>query len=149
MKQGKLRGGSSQRTQSRRKQEVQSRWGRDQDAEVTSQRCLPFAVVFAVLSAEAVVLTLNVQLLGGSIIFFQRLSLLGYCLFPLEIGVVVCLLKSSKWFRTVVVLVTLIWSSWSAYPFVSTAVPASRKALAVYPVLLLYISIGFLVLAND
>jgi hypothetical protein len=32
---------------------------------------------------------------------------------------------------------------------VSTAVPSSRKALAVYPVLLLYITVGFLVLAND
>ncbi|CAM6104806.1 unnamed protein product [Calypogeia fissa] len=118
-------------------------------SSATENKSKVFAVVFAVLSAGAVVLTLNVQLLGGSIIFFQSLSLLGYCLFPLDIGAVVCLLKSSKWFRTVVVLVTLIWSSWSAYPFVSTAVPASRKALAVYPVLLLYISIGFLVLAND
>ncbi|CAM6107643.1 unnamed protein product [Calypogeia fissa] len=48
-----------------------------------------FAVVFAILSAEAVVLTLNLQLFGGSIIFFQSLSLLGYCLFPLDIGEVV------------------------------------------------------------
>jgi hypothetical protein len=118
-------------------------------SSATENKSKVFAVVFAVLSAGAVILTLNVQLLGGSIIFFQSLSLLGYCLFPLDIGAVVCLLKNSKWFRSVVVLVTLIWSSWSAYPFVSTAVPGSRKALAVYPVLLLYISIGFLVLAND
>lgn len=118
-------------------------------SSATENKSKVFAVVFAVLSAGAIVLTLNVQLLGGSIIFFQSLSLLGYCLFPLDIGAIVCLLKDSKWFRSVVILVTLIWSSWSAYPFVSTAVPGSRKALAVYPVLLLYISIGFLVLAND
>ncbi|KAL3684333.1 hypothetical protein R1sor_002355 [Riccia sorocarpa] len=115
----------------------------------TENKSKVFAVVFAVLSAGAVVLTLNVQLLGGSIIFFQSLSLLGYCLFPLDIGAIVCLAKASKLFRSIVVLVTIMWSSWSSYPFVSTAVPHSRKALAVYPVLLLYISVGFLVLAND
>ncbi|KAG6548440.1 hypothetical protein Mapa_009927 [Marchantia paleacea] len=118
-------------------------------SSATENKSKVFAVVFAVLSAGAIVLTLNVQLLGGSIIFFQSLSLLGYCLFPLDIGALVCLLRDSKLFRSIVVLVTLVWSSWSAYPFVSTAVPQSRKALAVYPVLLLYISVGFLVLAND
>jgi hypothetical protein len=100
----------------------------------TENKSKVFAVVFATLSAGAIVLTLNVQLLGGSIIFFQSLSVLGYCLFPLDVSVVA---------------VALAWSSWAAYPFVSTAVPSSRKALAVYPVLLLYITVGFLVLAND
>ncbi|KAJ7528812.1 hypothetical protein O6H91_15G021300 [Diphasiastrum complanatum] len=108
-----------------------------------------FAVVFAVLSAGAIVLTLNVVLLGGSIIFLQSLSVLGYCLFPLAIGASVCMAKDDKIFRSIVVLATVTWSSWAVYPFVSTAVPPSRKALAVYPVLLLYVSMGFLVLANN
>jgi hypothetical protein len=107
----------------------------------TENKSKVFAVVFATLSAGAIVLTLNVQLLGGSIIFFQSLSVLGYCL--------VCQANSTKLFRSLVVSVALAWSSWAAYPFVSTAVPSSRKALAVYPVLLLYITVGFLVLAND
>ncbi|KAJ7528813.1 hypothetical protein O6H91_15G021300 [Diphasiastrum complanatum] len=100
-----------------------------------------FAVVFAVLSAGAIVLTLNVVLLS--------LSVLGYCLFPLAIGASVCMAKDDKIFRSIVVLATVTWSSWAVYPFVSTAVPPSRKALAVYPVLLLYVSMGFLVLANN
>ncbi|XP_062182108.1 protein YIP4b-like, partial [Phragmites australis] len=49
-----------------------------------------FAVAFAVLAAGAIILTLNVLLLGGHIIFFQSLSLLGYCLFPLDVGALVC-----------------------------------------------------------
>jgi len=115
----------------------------------TENKSKVFAVVFATLSAGAIVLTLNVQLLGGSIIFFQSLSVLGYCLFPLDVSALVCQVNSTKLFRSLVVLVALAWSSWAAYPFVSTAVPSSRKALAVYPVLLLYITVGFLVLAND
>lgn len=108
-----------------------------------------FAVVFAVLSSGAIVLTLNVLLLGGKIIFLQSLSVLGYCLFPLDVGALVCLFVESRWVRLLVVLSTLAWSSWSAYPFVSGSVSQARRALAVYPVLLLYLSVGFLVLAND
>ncbi|KAH7423920.1 hypothetical protein KP509_12G080800 [Ceratopteris richardii] len=106
-----------------------------------------FAVVFAVLAAGAVILTLNVLLLGGHIIFFQSLSLLGYCLFPLDIGALICMLNSHPIVNGIVVLITLAWSSWAAYPFVSAAVSSNRKALAVYPVFLLYVSIGFFIFA--
>nr|XP_017244002.1 PREDICTED: protein YIPF6 homolog [Daucus carota subsp. sativus] len=106
-----------------------------------------FAVAFALLAAGAVILTLNVLLLGGHIIFFQSLSLLGYCLFPLDVGALICMLKDNVVLKLVVVGVTLAWSSWAAYPFMSTAVSPGRKALALYPVLLMYVSVGFLIIA--
>ncbi|KAJ8750959.1 hypothetical protein K2173_016140 [Erythroxylum novogranatense] len=96
-----------------------------------------FAVAFALLAAGAVILTLNVLLLGGHIIFFQSLSLLGYCLFPLDIGALICLLKDNVVLKVIVVCVTLAWSSWAAYPFMSAAVNPKRKALALYPVFLM------------
>ncbi|XP_010526339.1 PREDICTED: protein YIPF6 homolog [Tarenaya hassleriana] len=108
-----------------------------------------FAVAFALLAAGAVILTLNVLLLGGHIIFFQSLSLLGYCLFPLDIGAVICMLKDNAVIKIVVVSVTLAWSSWAAYPFMSSAVNPRRKALALYPVFLMYVSVGFLIIAID
>lgn len=108
-----------------------------------------FAVAFALLAAGAVILTLNVLLLGGHIIFFQSLSLLGYCLFPLDVGALLCMLKDNVVVKVVVVCVTLAWSSWAAYPFMSTAVNPRRKALALYPVLLMYVSVGFLIIAID
>ncbi|CAI9098517.1 OLC1v1035182C1 [Oldenlandia corymbosa var. corymbosa] len=108
-----------------------------------------FAVAFALLAAGAVILTLNVLLLGGHIIFFQSLSLLGYCLFPLDIGALVCLLQDNVILKVVVVSITLAWSSWAAYPFMSTAVNPRRKALALYPVFLMYVSVGFLIIAID
>ncbi|GER32596.1 tubulin beta chain [Striga asiatica] len=98
-----------------------------------------FAVAFALLAAGAVILTLNVLLLGGQIIFFQSLSLLGYCLFPLDIGALICMLNGNVIVKVVVVALTLAWSSWAAYPFMSTAVNPRRKALALYPVLLMYV----------
>ncbi|XP_020595854.1 protein YIPF6 homolog [Phalaenopsis equestris] len=108
-----------------------------------------FAVAFAMLAAGAVILTLNVLLLGGHIIFFQSLSILGYCLFPLDIGALICLLKDNVILKVIVVSVTLAWSSWAAYPFMSAAVNPRRKALALYPVFLMYISVGFLIIAID
>ncbi|KAH1117102.1 hypothetical protein GLYMA_17G064000v4 [Glycine max] len=96
-----------------------------------------FAVAFALLAAGAVILTLNVLLLGGHIIFFQSLSLLGYCLFPLDVGALICMLKDNVIVKVVVVCVTLAWSSWAAYPFMSSAVNPRRKALALYPVFLM------------
>ncbi|GLT83994.1 hypothetical protein SLE2022_022540 [Rubroshorea leprosula] len=106
-----------------------------------------FAVAFALLAAGAVILTLNVLLLGGHIIFFQSLSLLGYCLFPLDIGALICMLKDNVVVKMIVVCVTLAWSSWAAYPFMSSAVNPRRKALALYPVFLMYVSVGFLIIA--
>ncbi|OIW18674.1 hypothetical protein TanjilG_13426 [Lupinus angustifolius] len=108
-----------------------------------------FAVAFALLAAGAVILTLNVLLLGGHIIFFQSLSLLGYCLFPLDVGALICMLKNNVIVKIVVVSVTLAWSSWAAYPFMSSAVNPRRKALALYPVFLMYVSVGFLIIAID
>lgn len=108
-----------------------------------------FAVAFAVLAAGAIILTLNVLLLGGHIIFFQSLSLLGYCLFPLDIGALVCMFTSSVLLKVILVPITLAWSSWAAYPFMSAAVSPRRKALALYPVFLMYVSVGFLIIAID
>ncbi|KAM7267787.1 hypothetical protein ACFE04_009953 [Oxalis oulophora] len=86
---------------------------------------------------------------GGHIIFFQSLSLLGYCLFPLDVGAVICMFKDNVIMKVVVVSVTLAWSSWAAYPFMSSAVGPRRKALALYPVFLMYVSVGFLIIAID
>ncbi|XP_062182100.1 protein YIP4b-like [Phragmites australis] len=109
-----------------------------------------FAVAFAVLEAGAIILTLNVPLLGGHIIFFQSLSLLGYyCLFPLDVGALVCMLTDNATLKIVVLTITLSWSSWAAYPFMSAAVNPRRKSLALYPVFLIYISVSFLIIAID
>lgn len=57
-----------------------------------SPTCLMSALqlVFALVSVGAIVLTINVVLLGGTIGFFQSLCLLGYCLFPMDVAAIVC-----------------------------------------------------------
>jgi ABC-type maltose transport system permease subunit len=57
------------------------------------------------------------------------------------------MLKDNVILKTIVVTVTLAWSSWAAYPFMSAAVNPRRKALALYHVFLMYIAVGFLIIA--
>lgn len=52
--------------------------------------CFTRQLVFTEVALGAVILTINVILLGGSIVFFQSLCLMGYCLFPINIAAIVC-----------------------------------------------------------
>lgn len=107
-----------------------------------------FALVFTEVAVGSLVLTANVVLLGGSIVFFQSLCLMGYCLFPICLAAVVCVFVHIMWVRTIVLVAALAWASAAAVPFVGRSVRRERRALAVYPVLLMYVSIGWLALVK-
>ena len=49
-----------------------------------------FAEVFVIVWIGALIVTLNIKVLGGTISFFQSVCVLGYCLLPLSISLVVC-----------------------------------------------------------
>ena len=55
---------------------------------------LVFAAVFVIVWCGAAAVTINAQLLGGTISFFQSVCILGYCVFPLTISSIMCLLLS-------------------------------------------------------
>lgn len=108
-----------------------------------------FALVFTEVGLGAVILTINVILLGGDIVFFQSLCLLGYCLFPICIGAIICAVVNKwMWLRTLILLVALAWASMATLPFIGRSVPERRRGLAVYPVLLMYTSVGWLALVK-
>ncbi|KAK9818646.1 hypothetical protein WJX74_008394 [Apatococcus lobatus] len=115
----------------------------------TDEQRTVFSLVFGTLSVGAVILTFNVILLGGNIGFFQAMCLLGYCIFPIDIAAIVCAATTNAIARWVIVLVALAWSSWASVPFVGSSVSPSRKALAVYPLLLLYTFLAWLCLVKN
>mmetsp|Transcript_21494 Transcript_21494/g.55133 ORF Transcript_21494/g.55133 Transcript_21494/m.55133 type:complete len:251 (+) Transcript_21494:38-790(+) len=108
-----------------------------------------FSLVVLVICLGAIVLTLNVILLGGHIQFFQAVSLLGYCLFPLDVAALISIWVHNTIARGVMVLLALGWCFWAAIPFVSGSVAERRRALAVYPVLLLYTSVAWLAMTKS
>ncbi|KAJ8394434.1 hypothetical protein AAFF_G00046450 [Aldrovandia affinis] len=112
-----------------------------------------FAEVFVILWFGSVVITLNSKLLGGTISFFQSLCVLGYCILPLTVGMVICRLvllggagKVSFAIRLIVVVASFGWSTFASTAFLADSQPPNRKALVVYPIFLFYFVIGWMIL---
>lgn len=53
-----------------------------------------FAAVFVIVWFGAAAVTINAQLLGGTISFFQSVCILGYCVFPLTLSAMGCFIMS-------------------------------------------------------
>ncbi|QDZ23941.1 protein YIPF [Chloropicon primus] len=107
-----------------------------------------FSIVFCVLTVGAAVLTLNVILLGGKIVFLQACSLLGYCTFPLLVAAMLTFYQSMKVVKLLVMLLGVAWASWAAVPFVSASVSPKRKMLAVYPLMMMYLFLSWVALTG-
>ncbi|CAL8287338.1 unnamed protein product [Boreogadus saida] len=112
-----------------------------------------FAEVFVIIWFGSLIITLNSKLLGGTISFFQSLCVLGYCIMPLTVAMVVCrivLLGGSGTVsfvvRLVVVCASFGWSTFASTAFLADSQPQNRKALVVYPVFLFYFVIGWMIL---
>ncbi|OQR91762.1 hypothetical protein THRCLA_08880 [Thraustotheca clavata] len=116
----------------------------------TNQSAMVFTSVFVVVWVGAAVVTINAQLLGSTISFFQSICVLGYCVFPLVIATIACFLtrvvSSHVAIRLVFVGIGFIWSTRASVVFMSQLVPPKKKALTVYPVLLFYIFISWMIL---
>ncbi|XP_004715508.2 protein YIPF6 [Echinops telfairi] len=112
-----------------------------------------FAEVFVIVWFGAVTITLNSKLLGGNISFFQSLCVLGYCILPLTVGMLICRLvllaepgPANFIVRLFVVIVMFAWSIAASTAFLADSQPPNRKALAVYPVFLFYFVISWMIL---
>lgn len=112
-----------------------------------------FAEVFVIIWFGSVIITLNSKLLGGTISFFQSLCVLGYCIMPLTVAMVVCRIvliggtgTASFIVRLIVVSASFGWSTFASTAFLADSQPANRKALVVYPVFLFYFVIGWMIL---
>mmetsp|Transcript_2596 Transcript_2596/g.4191 ORF Transcript_2596/g.4191 Transcript_2596/m.4191 type:complete len:249 (-) Transcript_2596:125-871(-) len=117
------------------------------------QASLVFATVFCAVWFGSAVVTINTQLLGGTISFFQSVCVLGYCVFPMTVAaVVVDLFKMihlgafSVLAEIAVLLVAFLWSTRASSVFIGQYIVASRRLLAVFPVLFFYTFLGWLIL---
>ncbi|KXS17361.1 Yip1-domain-containing protein [Gonapodya prolifera JEL478] len=107
-----------------------------------------FTQVFAAVWIGSAIVTLNAQLLGGRISFLQSVCVLSYCLFPLLAASVVSLLVPSIIIRGIFVAVAVWWSAVASLSFLSDARLENRRLLAVYPMMLFYVFLGWEVLIS-
>jgi hypothetical protein len=114
-----------------------------------------FAEVFVIVWIGSMIVTLNSKLLGGNISFFQSVCVLGYCLLPTTIALIVCriilLMKQSLLLFVIRFIVTMVgfgWATFASMVFLGDSQPPGRKALAVYPMFLFYFIISWLVISH-
>ncbi|XP_031555596.1 protein YIPF6-like [Actinia tenebrosa] len=115
-----------------------------------------FAEVFVVVWVGSFVITINSKLLGGQISFFQSVCVLGYCIFPLVVALIVCrfilLAKQNValfFVRLIFVIAGFAWATFASVKFLGDSQPRNRKALAVYPIFLFYFVISWMIISNS
>ncbi|XP_064397001.1 protein YIPF6 homolog [Halichondria panicea] len=123
----------------------------------SGQHTIHFLNVFLLVWGGAAVVTVNTQLLRGKVSFFQSVCTIGYCLLPLATALILSrllLIYSTQgslifFVRLAIIVAAVFWSSWASLGFLADYLPSDRKALAIYPILLFYFCIGFLILAQN
>lgn len=115
------------------------------------QEHLVFASVFVVVWLGSGIVTLNAQLLGGTISFFQSLCVLGYCVFPMMMAaLLIGLLKLTPigfvWLDLIWLALAFLWATRASSVFIGLYIKKERRLLAVFPVLFFYIFLGWMIL---
>lgn len=109
------------------------------------QASFVFSGVFSLIWLGEAVLTLNIKLLGGTVSFFNALSVIGYCLFLLVPAVLVSTFVKLVLVRVIVDTIFVIWAIYSATRGLQdSGVLQSRVALATFPVGLFFTGLGWL-----
>lgn len=121
------------------------------NAENARQAETIFTLVFVVIWCGAAVVTLNAALLGGSIMFWQSVCVLGYSVFPLCVACALCILVErlfdfSKGVRVAIVIPALVWCTKVSVVFIGEIIVPERRTLAVYPVLGFYCFLAWMVI---
>ena len=117
----------------------------------TNQASLVFASVFITVWLGSAIVTLNAQLLGGNISFFQSVCVLGYCIFPMTVAAFVIGLLKLTWFRwtwldMLLIAAAFLWATRASSVFIGLYVRKERRFLAVFPVLFFYTFVGWMIL---
>ncbi|KIJ66973.1 hypothetical protein HYDPIDRAFT_85061 [Hydnomerulius pinastri MD-312] len=106
-----------------------------------------FTTVVVIVSVGSLVVTVQAKLLGGRVSFFQGLCVLGYCIAPLDIAALISCFVRIIWVRVPVALGAWAWCIWASVNFLDgTKIEQQRILLAVYPLLLFYFVLAWMIL---
>ena len=90
--------------------------------------------------------------------FFQSVCVLGYCLTPVVLALLMCKVililasvQTKFWFclRLITTVAGFSWATYAAFVFLGESQPKNRKPLAVYPIFLFYFVISWLVISHS
>jgi len=116
----------------------------------TNEASLVFAAVFITVWFGSAVVTINAQLLGANISFFQSVCVLGYCIFPMTLAALAigCMhvIIAWGWLDMCVIAAAFLWATRASTVFIGLYVGKERRFLAVFPVLFFYTFVGWMIL---
>ena len=116
----------------------------------SDEKELVFGMVFVVVWVGSSVVTINAKLLRGRVSFMQAVCVIGYCTFPLDLGVAFTQIIGRGWMpfgvKAVIIAMTAAWCSIASVAFMGSLVANERKVLAVYPVVLYYLFLAWVAL---
>ncbi|KAI0250251.1 hypothetical protein BJV78DRAFT_600807 [Lactifluus subvellereus] len=106
-----------------------------------------FTSVIVIVCVGALVVTIQAKLLGGRVSFFQGLCALGYCVAPLDIAALVSCFVRVIYVRAPIAILAWAWCIWASANFLDgTKIEPQRILLAVYPLLLFYFILAWMIL---
>ncbi|KAI0001485.1 hypothetical protein BJV74DRAFT_765968, partial [Russula compacta] len=125
-----------------------------------------FTSVIVIVCVGSLVVTIQAKLLGGRVSFFQGLCALGYCVAPLDIAALVSCFVRIIYVRAPIAILAWAWCIWgkfstclalairsllvfciaSANFLDGTRIEPQRILLAVYPLLLFYFILAWMIL---
>ncbi|KAJ3823139.1 hypothetical protein F5880DRAFT_1569259 [Lentinula raphanica] len=112
-----------------------------------SQSLNVFTSVIVICSLGALAVTVQAKLLGGRVSFFQGLCVLGYCVAPLDLAALISCFVRVIYVRAPVALLAWAWCIWASVNFLDgTKIEPQRILLAVYPLLLFYFILAWMIL---
>lgn len=114
------------------------------------QSSLIFTIVFIIVWVGSFVVTANAKLLGSDRLgFLQGVSLIGYSIAPICVASFInCFDAIPRVVKYIIGAVAFVWSMQAAIGFLLPVIPPGKRILALYPVLLFYLALSWLVMAS-
>ncbi|ELR23960.1 Yip1 domain containing protein [Acanthamoeba castellanii str. Neff] len=117
-----------------------------------TDRSLVFIITITVLWVGGFVVSVNAILLGGHMSVFACVSVMGYCLAPLDAAAIACLTWNDPVFRICAVAGGFAWSLFASWGFVVAMMPpdkTGRGLLVSYPVFLFYLFVAWVITVSN
>ncbi|ETW83166.1 hypothetical protein HETIRDRAFT_417152 [Heterobasidion irregulare TC 32-1] len=106
-----------------------------------------FTSVVVIVCVGSLIVTIQAKLLGGRVSFFQGLCVLGYCVAPLDIAAFISCFVRIIYVRAPIAILAWAWCIWASANFLDgTKMDPQRILLAVYPLLLFYFILAWMIL---
>eukprot|EP00461_Guttulinopsis_vulgaris_P002118 UN02119 len=111
---------------------------------------LIFTIVFVIVWFGSFVVTANAICLGSDKLgFLQGVSLIGYSIAPIVIcSFINCFDAVPRLAKYFIGAVAFVWSMQAAVGFLIPIIPPGKRILSLYPVLLFYLALSWLVMAS-